>query len=98
MREGFEFRAARHGAVVVHDLDDHRGGVEPREPREIATRLGVAGARQHAARLRHHRKDVAGLAQILGPRIRLHRRDDGVRAIVRGDAGGDAFGRLDGQA
>ena len=40
---------------------------------------------------------MSGLAQVFGPRIRLHRGDDGVRAIVRGDAGGHAFGRLDGQ-
>ena len=95
--EGFEIRPARHRAVVVHDLDDHRGRVEPRETREIASRLGVSRARQHAAGLRHHRKDVPGLAQIFGPRVRLHGGDDGVRTIVRGDARGDAFGRFDGQ-
>ena len=97
LREGFQVRPARHGAVVVHDLDDDRGRIEPGEPREIAARFGVTGAREHAARLRHDGKDVARLAQILGTRIRFHRGDDRLRAVVRGDAGGDAFGRLDGQ-
>ena len=51
-----------------------RGGLEPGEPREVATGLGVTGARQHAARLRHQRKDVARLAQVFGPRVRRARR------------------------
>ena len=95
--EGLEIRAARHRAVVVHDLDDDGRGVEPGEPREIAARLGVAGARQHATGLRHHREDVPRLTQIFRARIRLHRREHRVRAIVRRDAGGHTFGRLDRQ-
>ena len=66
LRERFEIRASRHGAVVVEDLDDHGGRLEAREPREIAARLGMAGARQHAAGLRHEREDVARLTQVLG--------------------------------
>ena len=58
--EGLEIRAARHRAVVVHDLDDHRGGLEAGEARQIAAGFGVAGARQHAAGLRHEREDVPG--------------------------------------
>ena len=95
--ELLEIRPPRHGAVVVHDLDDDRGGIEARESREIAARLGVSGAREHAAGLRHHREDVSGLAQVFGARVRSHRGDDGVRAIVRRDAGGHTLGGLDGQ-
>ena len=95
LRELLEIGTARHRAVVVHDLDDHGGRLEAGEPREIATRLGVTGARQHAAGLRHQRKDVAGLAQVFGARVGRDRRADRVRAIVRRDAGGDAFGGLD---
>ena len=56
---------------------------------------GVREARQHAARLRHNRKDVARLAKILGPRFRRNRRLDRASAIVRRNAGCDSLGRLD---
>ncbi len=71
-------------------------GSRPGERREIAARLGVAGAHQHAARLRHQRKDVAGLDDVVGLRVRRDGRLHGARAILRRDAGGDAGGRLDG--
>jgi hypothetical protein len=95
--ERLEVGAPRHRAVVVHDLDDDGGRVEAREPREVTAGLGVSGPGQHATGLRHHRKYVPGLAQVLGTRIGLHRRDHRVRAVVRRDAGGDAFRRFDGQ-
>ena len=56
LRELLQVRAARHRAVVVQDLDDRRGRLEAREPRQVAAGFGVPGARQHAARLRHQRK------------------------------------------
>jgi hypothetical protein len=93
--ESLEIRPARHGAVVVHDLDDHRRGIESRETRKIAARLRVARARQHATGLRHHGKDVPGLAQVFRARIRLDRGEHGVCAIVRGDPGGHTLRRLD---
>ena len=98
LRELFQIRTTRHGAIVVEDLDDRRGRLETREAREIATCFGVARARQHAAGLRHQRKDVSGLPQILGPGIAPHCRADGLRAIVRGNAGRHALGRFDGDA
>ena len=48
-REALEVRHARHRAVLVHDLADHAGGLEPREAREIDRRLGMPAAREHAA-------------------------------------------------
>ena len=72
-----------------------RGGLETGEAREVAAGFGVSGARQHAAGLRHQRKDVARLAQVLGARVRRDGRADRVRAVVRRDAGRDAFRRLD---
>ena len=95
--EGLEIRAARHGAVVVHDLDDHRGRLETRESREIAAGLGMSRARQHAAGLRHQRKDVPGLTQIFGPRVAAHGGANRVRAVVRRDAGRHALGGFDRQ-
>ena len=44
-REHVEVRPPGHGAVLVHDLDDDGGGLEAREPREVAGRLGVPGPR-----------------------------------------------------
>jgi hypothetical protein len=38
---------------------------------------------------------VAGLTQVLGPRLAAHGGANRVRAIVRGDAGRDAFGGFD---
>ena len=96
-REPLEIGTARHGAVVVQYLDDHGGRRESCEAREIAPRFRVAGAGEHAAGLRHERKDMPGLAQILGPRLRRHGGLDRVRAIVRRDSGGHALGGLDRQ-
>src|ERR1700682_5919198 len=54
-------------------------------------------ARQHAARLRHQRKYVPRLTQVLRPGIRRYRGLDRVRAIMRGYPRGHAFGGLDRQ-
>ena len=93
--EGDQIRQARHGAVVVHDLADHAGRVEPGEPRDVDRRLGVAGAHQHAAVARHQREDVAGRGQIGAGRAGVDRHLDGARPVGRRDAGGDALARLD---
>ena len=90
-REALELRPARHRAVLVQDLDDHRGRLEAGEAREVAARLGVAGARQHAARARHQREYVAGLAQVLRPRAGRDRGAHRMRAILRRDAGRHAL-------
>ena len=95
VREFLELRTARHGAVLVHDLDDDGRGLEAGEARQIATRLGMAGARQHSARLRHDREYVAGLAQVLGSRIGPHGGAHRVGSIVGGDARRHALGGLD---
>ena len=59
LRERHEIGHARHRAVVVHDLADHAGRIEPGEPRDIDGGFGVAGAHQRAAVARDQRKDVA---------------------------------------
>ena len=93
--EALELGTPRHRAVVVQHLDDYRGRVEAGEPRKVAARLGVARPRQHAARPRHQRKHVAGLAQVLGPGVGGDRRAHRARAVLRRDAGGDALRSLD---
>ena len=66
------------------NLDDHGGGRESGQARQIAACLGMSGACQHAARLRHQRKNMTRLTQVLRPRVGRHRGLDRVRAIVRG--------------
>ena len=94
--EGDEVRQARHGAVVVHDLADHAGRIKSGKTRDVDGGLGMAGADQHAAVLGDQREDVAGrhdVAEVLGG---IDGDGDGMRAVMRGDAGADAFARLDG--
>src|SRR3546814_3329431 len=62
---------------------------------QVRRRLGVAGAAEHAARLRGKREDVAGLGKVARLRVGAHRGAHGMRAVVGGNAGGDALGGLD---
>ena len=93
-----QLRHARHGAVVVHDFADHAALAQTGEPRQIDRRFGLPGADQHAAFARPQGKDMAGTSQIAGLAGRIDGDADGVRAVGRGDAGGDALGRFDGFA
>ena len=86
---------AGHRAVVLHDLADHAGRDHAREPREVDGRLGLARALEHAAAARAEREDVARLDEVARPRGRIDGDLDRVGAVVRGDAGRDAFARLD---
>ncbi len=93
--EHFQLRAARHAAIRVQDLHQHAGRFQPGQHGHVHGRLGVAGAGQHAARLSDQREDVARLVQVRRLGVGLHRGTDGVRAVMRRDAGGDALGGLD---
>jgi len=64
--EFLELRPPRHRAVGIHDLAQHAGRPQRREPAQVDCRLGVAGARQHAAALRAQRKDVPGPREVRG--------------------------------
>ena len=94
-RKTHQFGLTGHRPVIAHDLDDHGGRLEARESGEITARLGVPGACQHAARLRHQREDMPRLAQVLGSRTLGHRCTHRVGAVVGGDAGRHALSRLD---
>ena len=95
-REYLQIGHAGHGAVVLHDLTDHSGGGKAGQTGQVHRTLGLAGAHQHAAPAGPEGKDVTGAHQILGAGIRVHRRADGVRAVMGADTGGDALGGLDG--
>ena len=93
-----EVGQARHRAVLVHDLADDRRRVQPGEPGEIDSRLGLSGALEHAARPGAQREDVTGAAQVAGPGSGVDRGLDGAGAVGGRDAGGHALARLDGDA
>ena len=86
---------SRHRTVVAQDLADHRRRREPGQRGEIAASLGVTGAHEHAAFLRHDRKNMTGLDDV--GRLRAGRDSDLDRpcAIRRRDARGDARSSLD---
>ena len=87
--------AACHGAVFIENLDDHRSRRAARQARQVTAGLGVSGAGQHATGLRHQREDMPRLDQVFGTGIGLDGGAHGLGAIVRGNAGGHPFGRLD---
>ena len=93
--ELFELRQPRHGAVFVHDLANHRRRFGAGEAREVAAGLGVAGAREHTALLRHQREHVPGRDDVGRFGAGLDRDADGGRAVGGGDAGGNALGGFD---
>jgi hypothetical protein len=94
-REGDEVRHPRHGAVVVHDLADHTGGLHSRHPGQVHGPLGLTRAAEHPAVPRPKGKDVAGPHDVLGSGVVGDGDSDGGGAIRRGDPGGDAFAGLD---
>jgi hypothetical protein len=93
--ELLEVAHARHRAVGIHDLADDRRGREPGELGEVAARLRVPRAHEHAAVLRHHRKDVPRLHDVLGLRVACRRRTHRTRPVGGRNARGDARGGFD---
>ena len=93
--ERHQFRQPRHGAIIVHDLTDDAGGNQPGEPRHIHRRFGMSSTHQHAAVTSDQRKDVAGRDDVAFALGRVDGHRNGVRPIVRRNAGGDAFARFD---
>ncbi len=86
----------RHGAVVVHDLAQPRRPTRSRPNRAMSTAASVwPAAHQHPAVARHQGKHMAGRHDIVAAFARVDRHGDRPGAIGRGDAGRDAFARLD---
>ena len=92
----FEVGSPRHRSVLVEDLDEHRGRLESRQPRQIAAGLRMAGAGEHAAGLRHQWKDVARLDEVGRPCARADRGPDRRGAVRGGNPRRDAGGGVDG--
>jgi hypothetical protein len=92
---GHEVGHPGHRPVLVHDLADHAGRDQAGQPREVDAGLRVARPLEHAAGLGLEREDVAGLDDVLGPRVRVDRDLDGAGAVVGRDPGGHALRGLD---
>jgi len=86
---------AGHGAVVVHDLADHPGRLQPGEGGEVDGRLGLSGALEHAPLAGAQREDVPRAEQVLRPGRRIDRGEDGGGAVGGGDAGRHLAAGLD---
>src|ERR671919_259906 len=65
-----QIRNPGHRSVLVHDLADDAGRVQPGQPGQVDRSLGLAGALKHSARSSPQREHV--------PRL-----DDGLRALRR---------------
>src|SRR5690606_8799264 len=74
LRELLEVRHARHRAVVLDDLADDGGRVEPRHAREVDRALRLASAHQHAAAPGLQREHVPGHDDVVGLRLRVDRK------------------------
>lgn len=98
LREGHQIRHARHGAVIIHDLADHTGGIEPRKPGEIHCRFRMPRAHQRATFARHQRKHMAGGDDMFPPQFRIDRNSDGPRTIRCRNARGHAIARFNGNS
>jgi len=90
-----QIRQARHRAVVFDDLADHGGWRKACQRGQVATRLGVACAHHHAARLSHDREYVTRLDDVVGPRFTRYGHLDSAGAIGGGNAGGHALSGFD---
>ena len=88
--EADQFGQPRHFAVALHDLADHRAGLESGQAAEVDAGLGLAGAHQHAAFARPQREHVPGADEVVGGGVGIHQHLHGARAVGRGDAGRDA--------
>ena len=90
-----QVRQAGHGAVVLHDLADHRGWRAARHGGKIAPGFCVASPHQHATVHRLQRENVARLHQVFRYGLLGHCGLHSACAVGCGDPGGDTFGRFD---
>ena len=98
LRKSHQIRHARHGAVIIHDLTNHTGGIEPRQPREIHRRFRMPRTHKRATFPRHQRKDMAGRDDMFPPHFRIDRNRDSARTVSRRNARGHAVTRFNGNS
>ena len=91
-----QIRQPGHGAIGIHDFDEHTGFAKSGETGQIRGGFRVACAAQHTAGLGDQRIDVTRLDEGFGAAFRIGEQADGAGAVRSADAGGDAFGGIDG--
>ena len=94
--EDQQLRQPLHRAVVIDDLGEDAGRLQPGQLGEIGARLGVAGAGEDAAIAGDQREDVARLQEVGARAIVVGQRPHRVGALLGGDAGGHADLVVDG--
>ena len=82
-RESDKIVHPRHRTVILHDLADHAGRIEPGEPRDIDRSLGMPRPHEHTAIARDEREHMAGRNDIVLSLGGIDRHGDGARAISR---------------
>jgi imidazolonepropionase-like amidohydrolase len=92
-----EVRTTRHAAVFVQNFHDHCGRLQARQPRKVTTGFGMPCPCQHAAGLRHHRKYMARLPEVVRLRIGCDSSQHGAGPIMRRNASRNALRRFDRQ-
>ena len=85
---------AGHRPVLLEDLTDHPGRIQPRQTRQIHRRLGMARAPQHPALARLQGKNVPRLRQVARPRLRAGQHLDRAGTVARADTRGDTARRI----
>jgi hypothetical protein len=93
--EGYKVVKAGHRPILVHDLADHAGWIEARQPRDIDRSFGMAGAHQCAAVAGGQWKDMSGGDKIISALGRINCDRNCARAVCCRNAGCDAFLRFD---
>ena len=94
--EALELGHAGHVAlVVVDDLAQQAGRVQPGHPAQVDGGLGVAGPLEHTALACHQRVDVPGAGQVARPGGRVAQSAHGGAAVVARDPRGRAVAVVD---
>ena len=81
-----QLREAGHRAVLVHDLDQRAGGLQPGQPGQVHGRFGVTRAAQHALLPGAQGVDVSRTPQVGRPGRGIGQRADRGGAVVDRDA------------
>src|SRR5829696_7117684 len=71
--ESFELRETRHGPVFVHDLADHAGRIQTRDPGNVDAGFGLSGTNEHAAALGAQGENMTWTTKILRTRVWIDR-------------------------
>ena len=95
-RKGFQISSPGHGAIVIHDFDNHGRRFKAAHAGQVATGLRMSRTTQYATRLGLEGKDMPRLHNILGPGITGHRHLYRPGAVSRRDPGGNTLGRFNG--